>query len=520
MRNFILGHISAIILTCSAFAQAPDTLWTRTYGNEQANSLNRLCLTNDGGICAIGSSYSLANGNYDFYAVRLDGNGDSLWSREYGHYIPSSVDQNDYGQAITELPNGSFCLYGFGALYIGGPHRGLKLVNIASNGTEAYENMIDYRDGWTANDNAAGIHVLSDGSVLSTGTSYRIDGNNVYRIGEFIKKTDTDGFGSLTQLGHGVPESQFYWVKNSILLSGDSYAYTGNKATPSTWNINHQIILSKGDSNLNNLWLREYGGTGYEDGLGLQATPDGGYIVCGYTNSYGNGYQGFLLKCDANGDSVWMRMYGGSGNESFNAVELAPSGGFVIAGYTTSYGAGGYDAWVIETDENGDTLWTKTIGDAAGQTVSDCKVAPSGSVVLAGNTASVPGHSNDAWVVALETILQRTITLTSPIGGEVWEITDSVEVTWSSENLTENVNIELNRDYPNGDWETLAFNAPNTGSYVWRVTYPATSNARVRVLSNGVSPVGDSSSTNFTIPAPAPEFLPGLAVNPFQLLGK
>ncbi|HOZ29374.1 MAG TPA: hypothetical protein PLL66_00485, partial [Bacteroidales bacterium] len=111
---------------------------------------------------------------------------------------------------------------------------------------------------------------------------------------------------------------------------------------------------------------KTYGGSGCEDGRSAKQTPDGGYVMMGRTDSYGAGLNDiYLVKTDENGDVLWTKTYGGMGEEKIgwamkHNIILTKDGGFVIVGYTNSYGNGDYDIFLIKTDINGDTLWTKT----------------------------------------------------------------------------------------------------------------------------------------------------------------
>ncbi len=96
------------------------------------------------------------------------------------------------------------------------------------------------------------------------------------------------------------------------------------------------------------------------------------------------------------------------------------------------------------------------------------------------------------------------ITVTAPNGGESVQIGNISNITWTSTAITGNVNVQLNRTYPTGTWESLAANIPNTNTYAWTVTAPATTTARVRVLSVDNTTVGDTSNANFTVAVTVP----------------
>lgn len=116
------------------------------------------------------------------------------------------------------------------------------------------------------------------------------------------------------------------------------------------------------------LWTRTYGGSGNETANCIQRTSDGGYIIAGYTESFGSGGKDvYLIKTDDYGNILWAKTYGGAGNEVARCVQETQDSGYIIAGYTASFGGGGKDIYVIKTDINGDSLWTRTYGDSLDQ---------------------------------------------------------------------------------------------------------------------------------------------------------
>jgi hypothetical protein len=114
------------------------------------------------------------------------------------------------------------------------------------------------------------------------------------------------------------------------------------------------IFLIKTDANGNIQWAKTYGGTYSDWALSVQQTSDGGYIVAGGTNTFGAGGSDiFLIKTDANGNRIWAKTYGGTGDDWARSVQQTSDGGYIVAGRTSSFGAGGSDIFLIKTDANG-----------------------------------------------------------------------------------------------------------------------------------------------------------------------
>ena len=95
------------------------------------------------------------------------------------------------------------------------------------------------------------------------------------------------------------------------------------------------------------LWTRTYGGGGWDQGWSVQQTSDSGYIIAGWTGSFSWDYNFYLVRTDASGDSLWTRYYGGGSEEAAYSVQQTSDGGYIIVGYTDSYGAGFEDFYIV-----------------------------------------------------------------------------------------------------------------------------------------------------------------------------
>lgn len=115
-------------------------------------------------------------------------------------------------------------------------------------------------------------------------------------------------------------------------------------------------------------WLRIYGGPGIDKILSVIQTADGGFALCGWTNSFGKGEEDFwLVKTDAHGFLEWNRTYGGVLGEWANGIIQTVDGGFMLIGSTTSFGAVASDAWLMKTDSHGVLQWNQLYGDVLRQ---------------------------------------------------------------------------------------------------------------------------------------------------------
>ncbi|MBA2613335.1 MAG: hypothetical protein H0U95_15305 [Bacteroidetes bacterium] len=139
-------------------------------------------------------------------------------------------------------------------------------------------------------------------------------------------------------------------------------------------------------------FFTKFGGNGVD--IGYSAKPIFGkkYIVTGSTSSYGAGNTDvYLIKVDSMGFSIWQKTFGGFNNDVGKSVIQLPDSGFVIAGFTNSFGNGGYDVYLIRTDKNGNLIWQKTFGGTDWDFGSDVVLTPDGDIAVVGNTSSF-GH--------------------------------------------------------------------------------------------------------------------------------
>jgi len=126
---------------------------------------------------------------------------------------------------------------------------------------------------------------------------------------------------------------------------------------------NGDVYLIKTDGNGIEQWNQTFGGTGIAGGFSGQQTSDGGYIICG-ENSFSTSTlpDVLLIKTDGNGIEQWNQTFGGTDDDRGWSVQQTTDGGYVISGFTYSFGNGSGDVYLIKTDGNGIEQWNKTFG--------------------------------------------------------------------------------------------------------------------------------------------------------------
>jgi hypothetical protein len=184
-------------------------------------------------------------------------------------------------------------------------------------------------------------------------------------------------------------------------LAGGGYIVVGY--TSSFGAGEEDVWLVRTDAAGDTLWTRAIGGPGKDWGWDIRATGDGGYIVVGFTNSFGAGGDDvYVIRTDADGNALWTRTYGGAGDELAWAFHETSDDGYVIAAQTTSYGAGERDLYLIRIDAGGDTVWTRTLGGPGIDRVFATEPTNDGGSVFAGITSNEAAGPLDATLVRID----------------------------------------------------------------------------------------------------------------------
>jgi hypothetical protein len=150
----------------------------------------------------------------------------------------------------------------------------------------------------------------------------------------------------------------------------------------------------------NGVWDKTFGGSGYDVGKSVQHTSDGGYIVAGYTTSYGAGGEDVrIIKTDSSGNRTWDRIFGGVEDDEGHSVAQTSDGGYIITGFTSSYGAGGRDVWLIKIDASGNKVWDRTFGGTGGEGGNSVRQTSDGGFIVVGSTDSYGAGGTDILLI-------------------------------------------------------------------------------------------------------------------------
>jgi hypothetical protein len=269
--------------------------------------------------------------------------------------------------------------------------------------------------GGFGDDEGNSIQLTSDGGYIIAGRT-RSFGSGLYDV--YLIKTDSFGNANWTRTYGGNNVDEGFSVQETMdggyIVAGGTWSFGAGEG---------DVYLVRTDPNGDTLWTRTYGGSSWDYGYSVQETPDSGYVVTGITESFGEGwYDVYLIRTDANGDTLWTKAYGGTEWDYGYSVQVTPDGGFIIGGRTTSFGAGNNDVYLVKTDSAGDTLWTKTFGGTDFDIGKSVRVTQDSGYVITGLTGSFGPGFYDVYLVRTDasggTIWTRTFGGGSDDGGE------------------------------------------------------------------------------------------------------
>jgi len=358
--------------------------WARIYGGSKDDQASFIQQTQDGGYIVVGWTWSYGAGKSDIWVLKLDSNGNKLWDKTYGG------SGGDGANSIQQTQDGGYIVAGW-TWSFGGDIRVLKLD---SNGNKLWDKTY----GGSGGDNANSIQQTKDGGYIVAGwaESYGAGGEG----GEYIwvLKLDSNGNklwgktygGSKWDQANSIQQTQ----DGGYIVAGWTESYAPGTA---------DILVLKLDSNGNKLWDKTYGGSINDEANSIQQTQDGGYIVAGWTWSYGAGGEDiWVLKLDSNGNKLWDKTYGGRDLDGAYSIQQTQDGGYIVAGWTRSYGAGESDIWVLKLDSNGNKLWDKTYGGSKWDQANSIQQTQDGGYIVAGGTKSYGAGLGDIWVLKLD----------------------------------------------------------------------------------------------------------------------
>jgi hypothetical protein len=376
-KEGVTVHASSSV---QASAVVPPGDWSQTYGGSGDEYAFSVVQANDGGYALAGFTDSSGAGGFDFYLVKTDSAGNLNWSQTYG----GSGD--DFAYSLVKTTDGGYALAGYTSSY-GAGYYDFYLVK-----TDSADNEQWYKTyGGAGDDEARSVIQTSDGGYALAGWTDSFGGGG-YDF--YLVKTDSSGNMVWNKTYGSTGDNEAYSL---IQTSDGGYALAGY--TDAFGAGGRDFYLIKTDSAGNMQWNMTYGGIGDDEAYSIVQTS-GGYALAGYTSSLSVGTTSFwLVKTNSTGAEQWSQTYGSTGdNEAYALVQTA-DGGYAFGGYTDASGAGGYDFWLVKTDSAGGVQWSQTYGGSSDDYAQSLIQTTDGGYALAGYTSSSGAGGNDFYLV-------------------------------------------------------------------------------------------------------------------------
>ena len=395
-RSTILLRAILLLASCgineNVRAQPPDTLWTRTFGGSNIDVGYSVQQTRDGGYVIAGYTRSFGSmSGRNVWLVKTNQSGGGQWSNAFGG------NADDEGYAVQQTTDGGYVIAGYTKSNTAGG-TDMLLMKADTIGNVAWL----YAFGGAQDDEAYSVQQTRDGGFIAAGatSSFGAGSRDVWLLktngaGSEVWRKALGGFGS--DGARSVQQTR----DGGYIITGWTYSY-GPGAVGNVW-------LVKADSFGNEVWNKTFGGTDVDRGLCVEQTRDGGFVLTGYTSSSGAGLDDMLLiKTDSAGNAEWTKTFGGTGRDYGNSVQQTSDGGYIVAGYTLSFGSGGDDVWLVKTDMNGNQVWTSTYGGSASDVAYSVDQTSDGGYIVAGHTLSYGAGVHDIWLLRVAEGLTAT----------------------------------------------------------------------------------------------------------------
>ena len=465
-RFFMIGFVFLFIAIIPCIEGEASGTWSRRFGGPESDGAYSVMQTADGGYIVAGGTVSYgAGGNRDSWLIKVKANGSMDWHRPFGEEVTldsafsvAQTDDDGDGQkddGYIVAGRTSTDSHGYGAW-----DAFLRKTDSEGNPEWDYNPPLYFQIfGGLMNDWAKSVAQTADGGYILAGytCSYTTDGAEAEGADFWLIKTDEHGDTCDYSVGGECFESEYKWVK-IFSGPGDDYAEFVEQTSDNGYIITgytnsfgageNDVWLIKTDEYGDTcdymsgggecdaafpdkkMWVKTFGSPEGDFGHSVRQTDDGGYIVSGSRELISDAW---LIKTDEYGDTCdysvggecdevppnpkkWVNKFGGSDNDSAESVAQTSDGGYIVAGSTSSYGAGSSDVWLIKTDEYGKTCdyetpeppgecwidenqWVRTYGGSESDGPRSVAQTGDGGYIVAGGTSSYDAGSSDALLI-------------------------------------------------------------------------------------------------------------------------
>jgi hypothetical protein len=318
-------------------------IWEKTYGGTADDRAFYAVPAGDG-FLIVGSSKSIKQDTIAGWVLRLDKDGNVVWNQTF---LEGSGIELRYALNLTD----GFLLVG-NVFSASGDVNGY-VARIDNQGTLLWKTQM----GGEKTDKLFSAIGAPDGFVLFGLTySYGNGGSAAW-----VVKLDANGNVIWNKTYGGATDD----AARSGVLAGDGDYLAAGYTNPQS-DSNYDFLLLKIDSNGNMVWNKTFGGAESEKAYAMAKAVDG-YVIVGDAQSPNSETDAWVLKADLNGNMLWNKTVGGKNADSPACITPSRDGGYLVAGYTFSFGKGQRDFWLFKIDDQGQVLCSCTQGNEAFQ---------------------------------------------------------------------------------------------------------------------------------------------------------
>ena len=369
---------SEVKMGCSWF------LFNNTFVDASYDYGRSLIQTNDGNYLIAGNMSILGDNYSNALLVKIDHKGEQEWKRDY------TFSSTDRLNAVKELADGGIIMAGF-TMSATDYSKDVLVIKTDAEGNVEWQRSYGDAQDETANS----IDISNGGGFIITGEV--INANTGFGLC-YLMKIDDEGELSWSNTFGGSQNDNGFSVTST---NDGGFAITGVTRSLGDNDGDAWLIKVSGSGAIQ--WERTYGGEDTEFGRAIQQTVDGGYIIIGQTESFGIGSSdAYLLKTDSEGNEMWSQSFGGQGTDQGRYVVETADQGYLISGYTDSFGAsGGFNFWIIKTNSLGEPEWQRFYGEHGDDRGLSGIQTSDGGYAIAGYTSS--GGSNSSNILFIKT---------------------------------------------------------------------------------------------------------------------
>ncbi len=360
----------------------PPIEWEKTYGTVGNEFSVEVQQTSDGGYI-VGANVQndlLDSFDDDMLLIKTDASGIEEWSQIY-----ESGSDGDILSSVKQTIDGGYIIAGSKLTTTALRH--IFIIKTDASGVEEWSQSY----GETNTSRALDIIQTIDGGYvfLASGSSGPGSPSDIYLI-----KIDGSGVEEWSQVYGGLGSQNPYAIKQA---TDGGFIIVGQ--TQSSLGSDGDVYLIKTNASGVEQWSQTYGGVENDAGRSLDLTIDGGYIIGGYTKSFGPDFNAFMIKTDASGVEEWTQIYGGDTLSLGSSVIQVSDGGYLFGYNTFLGGVSSWDFNILKTDSSGTEEWSHIFSGtghpAEDEQVNSIQETSDGGFVVCGFTESVDLFGDD-----------------------------------------------------------------------------------------------------------------------------